>query len=32
LLSVASGAPVEGVLRVASELFETGHLVVAEGP
>ncbi len=29
LLATASGAPVDGVLRVATELFETGHLVVA---
>lgn len=29
LLSVASGAPVDGVLRVAAALFETGHLAVA---
>jgi hypothetical protein len=29
LLSVATGAPVEGILRVAAVLLESGHLEVA---
>jgi SAM-dependent methyltransferase len=29
LLAVATGAPVEGILRAAAALFETGHLSIA---
>ena len=32
LLALASEAPVDGVLRVAAELAETGHLVVVGAP